>query len=184
MKKLIYSSVIAIMTVASVTAVASAAGSSLIGKKVQRVISLAVDGKAIKDAVVIDGVTYAPVRSLSDAAGYALKVEGGSVELTTGTTDVTKENDQAPAIREQIYKLGEQVKWYQIDIKIASEETIPPLEEQLKKEKAYTTDVDAHALIIEGVEKKLKEERARIADLQSKVDAANAEIAKLQEQLK
>lgn len=184
MKKLIYSSVIAIMAVASVTAVASAAGSSLIGKKVQRVISLAVDGKAVKDAVIIDGVTYAPVRSLSDAAGYTLKVEGGSVELTTGTTDVTKENDQAPAIREQIYKLGEQVKWYQTDIKIASEEVIPPLEEQLKKEKAYTTDLDAHAQIIEGVEKKLEEERARVADLQSKVDAANAEIAKLQEQLK
>lgn len=182
MKKLIGTTIAAVILLSSLTAVAAAASTGLIGKKVQALIPVELNGKVVKDAVIIDGTTYAPVRSLSDAAGFDLSIEGGKVKVTTGATtdDSISKNLN---VKYQIQVLQNQIEWNKELIK-NTEQSIADFKNKIETEKAYTTDVDAHKLMIEGLQKNLDDQLAYVADLQKKIDAANAEIAQLESQLK
>lgn len=60
---------------------------SLIGKKVAGEMTVVVNGKTLTDkGAVIDGVTNVPARSLSNALGADVKVEGKIVTITTEQT--------------------------------------------------------------------------------------------------
>jgi len=192
MKKAIYSSILAIVLLSSLTATAIAATSSLVGKKVQSVVPVELNGKAIKDAVVIDGVTYAPVRSLSDASGYVLSVEGGKVKMTTksGTippSEVTT-TQQDPtvnaAVLARIQFLKNEINSTTDNIRIMESESIVMLESKIAIQLAYTVDVDAHKSLAASIQKNLDEERAQVSELRKKITAANAEIAQLESQFK
>lgn len=186
MKKLIYTSIAAVIALSSLTAVAAAASSGLLGKKVQGVIPVEINGKTVKDAVIIDGTTYAPVRSLSDAAGFDLSIEGGKVKVTSNITPTNEDKvviEQAK-IKQKIQVLKNGIESNKESIRIAESESIAQLEKRLAEEKAYTTDVEIHKTLAEGVQRNLDEQRAYVADLQKKIDAANAEIAQLESQLK
>lgn len=65
-------------------AVAYAAGNSIVGKKVDKAVTLTVDGKELKtDAIIIDGVTYAPIRAVSDAYNSKVAYKKDRVDITT-----------------------------------------------------------------------------------------------------
>lgn len=186
MKKTLYTAIASVLLLSSLTAVAAAASSGLIGKKVQGLMSVELNGKPVKDAIIIDGTTYAPVRSLSDAAGFNLAIEGGKVKVTTEKALVSEAGieESDAAIREKIYQLGESIKTNTENIKIAQNGSIADYKKKIEMEKAYTTDVEAHKLMIDGLQKNLDDQLAYVADLQSKIDAANVEITSLQAQLK
>lgn len=85
-------SIILSVLVLTFGSVSYAAGSSLIGKKVQTITTILFNGKQMNtDAIVIDGVTYAPVRSVAEMSGLTVKYEGGVVKMDGNNTAVTDE---------------------------------------------------------------------------------------------
>lgn len=109
MKKLISGAIAGVLLLTSVSVFAESA--SLVGKKVQGLFTVEQNGKKVADAVIIDGVAYAPVRAVSEAAGVELKVEGKkiimneSVEPTSTPTTAPEPSATAsmnrPAISEE-----------------------------------------------------------------------------------
>lgn len=80
MKKIISVAIAGALLLTSVTVFADSA--SLVGKKVQGLFTVEQNGKKVADAVIIDGVAYAPVRAVSEAAGVELKVEGKKIIMS------------------------------------------------------------------------------------------------------
>ncbi|MDK8182125.1 hypothetical protein [Paenibacillus sp. UMB4589-SE434] len=106
MKKIIIGSLCFIILIAG--SAAYAAGESLVGKKVTRTVEVIVNGqKTNAEAVVIDGVTYAPVRAVGEITGSTVKYEGGVVTLnnTQGkeqTMNIVQVNSRISDINEAI----------------------------------------------------------------------------------
>ena len=80
MKKIFIGAIAGALLLTSVSAFADSA--SLVGKKVQGLFTVEQNGKKVADAVIIDGVAYAPVRAVSEAAGVELKVEGKKIIMS------------------------------------------------------------------------------------------------------
>ncbi|MEC0241969.1 hypothetical protein P4H66_19385 [Paenibacillus dokdonensis] len=184
MKKIIYSALVSALLFGSVAAVSYAATSGLIGKKVQGIITVSVNGKAVKDAVVIDGTTYAPVRSFSEAAGYALNIEGGTVKLSNPTQESSEDQIVSELkIKDRIQTLQTMVKQYQLTID-TDNEIITQTQASIDNLTALSKQNDIPFLDLSASKKKVEDAKAEITDLQKKIDAANAEITGLQDQLK
>ncbi|MBU5673258.1 copper amine oxidase N-terminal domain-containing protein [Paenibacillus brevis] len=81
--------------VATSGSAAAAQIKSLIGQKVSAELTVVVNGKELPNkAPVINGVTNAPVRAISDALGADLQLEGKVINITTNETvpSVSNEN--------------------------------------------------------------------------------------------
>lgn len=186
MKKLVYSSVAALFVLGSLTVGVSAATNSLIGKKVQAVISVKVDGKQVKDAIVIDGTTYAPVRSFSEASGYSVKIGKGEVLLTSPET-INRTEEEVVAeikIKNQLNVLQNNVVFWKASL-VGYEETAAQARKSIEDANVWNANRadDVPELDSTSAQKKLSEAEAAIADLQSKIEAAEAEIKQLEAQL-
>jgi hypothetical protein len=79
--------------------VASSAGTvaakvqSLVGQKVTEELKVVINGKELADkGAVINGKTNAPVRAITDAIGGTLKLEGKTINITTGNETSTDSN--------------------------------------------------------------------------------------------
>lgn len=88
---------------------------SLIGQKVQGTVSVNVNGTTVADGVIIKGYSYAPVRSLTEAAGLEVNYEKGVVTVVntqymTNTTgkEITFNLEQINKQLENLYKIKEQ----------------------------------------------------------------------------
>ncbi|AZS17381.1 hypothetical protein [Paenibacillus lutimineralis] len=185
MKKIVYSAIVGALLLGSLTAVASAATNSLIGKKVQNVIGVTVNGKSVKDAVIIDGTTYAPVRSFSEAAGYSLTIEGGTVKMASSDTQSEDPIAKELQTKYKIDTLQRNISTWKVMIE-GHNETVKQSESFIAETKAWNEKAgkDDPKLDTSGAEEKLKKAQADIAELQAKIDAANAEIEQLQAELK
>lgn len=82
---------------------AFAASSSLVGKKIEREVSIEVDGQKIEtEAIVVNGTTYVPVRSVGEMSGYKVTYKGGVVRMQSSgeameTTPDTNEGKEIPS---------------------------------------------------------------------------------------
>lgn len=81
MKKVIIASLL--FTLMMGTAVIYAETTSLIGRKVQSEVVVTLDGENIGSVIIIDGVSYAPVRVIAEASGLKAGYAKGAVSLTT-----------------------------------------------------------------------------------------------------
>lgn len=182
MKKLLYVSVIGILLLTTLTAVASAATSALIGKKVQNVIAFTIDGKPVKDAVIIDGTTYVPARSFSEATGYSIAIEGGTVKMTGIQEDeVIVKEIQA---KSRIGTLQYNISVWQATID-GNKETVLQAQKSIEEMNDWNSKAGPNdpKMDTSAAEEKLRKANASIAETQAKIDAANAEIAELQAQI-
>ncbi|MGG6309772.1 stalk domain-containing protein [Paenibacillus macerans] len=176
MRKWLWAGVLT-LTVGLVVATGAGADSvSLIGKKVQAVVSFEVNGKAVKDAVIINGVTYVPARSFSEAAGYSVAIEGGKVKMFSSDDKIAETLNnkwRISVLQQNIVTLETEIEGYKEEVKQA--ETAIKEAEALNAKTSELTKIDTS-----GVEEKLRKAKASIAETQAKIDAANAEIAELQ----
>ncbi|WP_410770964.1 hypothetical protein [Fontibacillus sp. BL9] len=187
MKKIVYSSIISLLLLGSLAVGVSAATNSLIGKKVQSVVSVKVDGKQVKDAVVIDGTTYAPVRSFSEASGYSVKVGKGEVILTAPET-INRTEDEVVRelkIENQISILRGSITFWKASL-VGYEETAAQARKSIEEAIDWnaTKPADAPTMTTTGSQTKLIEAETAIDDLQAKIKAAEAEIKQLEAQIK
>lgn len=89
--------------------VASAAATSLVGKKVAKEVQIEVDGKKTRSpAVIIDGVTYAPVREVGEMTGRTVKYEKGVVVMNSD--DVTMGED-ATQVKPSTQSIDNDIKY-------------------------------------------------------------------------
>ncbi|MEK4488359.1 hypothetical protein NYE44_01730 [Paenibacillus sp. FSL L8-0493] len=164
MKKLISGAIAGALLLTSVSVFADSA--SLVGKKVQGLFTVEQNGAKIADAVIIDGVAYAPVRAVSQAAGVELKVEGKKI-IMSESTEVTPTNVPTPTPS-------------------ATASTNRPAisEEQAKENKIRSLEIKLATLSgsIAMAEAQLKDKPDN-AELQQKVIDLKAEYATLEAQL-
>lgn len=105
MKKLITGAIAGALLLTSVSVFADS--TSLVGKKVQGLFAVEQNGSKIADAVIIDGVAYAPVRAVSQAAGVQLTVEGKKIIMKESESDITKAEPVATATPETVTPLDD-----------------------------------------------------------------------------
>lgn len=148
------------------------ASSNVVGKKVDSVISVYKDGQKLNtEAVVINGVTYAPVRAVSEAVGVDVKYEGGKVTLSTSTANtskieeaITRKDDTIEATKKLIQTLNESITTLNGNLEEARKNYV---------EKPNTTFEDSHAYkVIMG----------DINTTQELLDKTQAELTKLQQE--
>src|SRR5690606_5127456 len=84
MKKVIISSLVFLMIGA---AAVYAESTSLIGRKVQSEAVVTLDGEQLGSVIIIDGVSYAPVRVIAEASGLKAGYAKGEVKLTTNAVE-------------------------------------------------------------------------------------------------
>lgn len=99
MKKMFVGIFIGAFLTLSTTALASGV-SDLIGKKVDGVKNVSLNGESIGQAVIIQGKSYLPVRDLADGYGSKIDIQkGGDILLSTPT--VTNANPEEPVVPEE-----------------------------------------------------------------------------------
>lgn len=186
MKKIIYSFVATLLLISCMAFGVSAATNSLIGKKVQNVVSVKVNDRQVKDAVVIDGTTYVPVRSFSEASGYSIKFGKGEVLLTTPETINRTEEEVVNEIKikNQLNILRNNVSFWKASL-VGEEETATQARKSIKEANEWNASKadDVPKMSTSGAQEKLNKAEAAIADLQAKIEAAEAEIKQLEAQL-
>ncbi|MEK5415436.1 MULTISPECIES: hypothetical protein [unclassified Paenibacillus] len=154
-----------------------AASSSLIGAKVTGLYTIKQDGKKIADAAIINGSAYVPVRTMSEATGTGLTVEGKTIILenketekpaaipeTDTTVEKPKETTKASANAD---KLRERLA--------SAESRVQVLKEAIQQAETTVADLTSAA-----------DQEARknyIADLNKRVEFTETEIAQLKAQL-
>lgn len=134
---------------------------SLVGKKVSGEMTVIVNGKQLQNkGAVIDGVTNAPVRSLTEALGVGLSVEGKTIYITT------KDNSEKEAL---LLKKAELEKSIQ-----STQQEIQKTKEKMEQAK------------IPGTDKYEAEEtwRAAIKDLETSLSKKQSELENINETLK
>ncbi|MGE7612536.1 hypothetical protein [Paenibacillus sp. FSL F4-0243] len=139
-----------------------AASSSLIGAKVSGMYTIKQDGKKIADAIVVNNSAYVPVRTMSEATGAGLTVEGKTIILES------KETEKA-ALKASIAaaKLRERLAGAESSVQVLKEAI--QLVETTAADRTSAADQEAR--------------RNYIAELNKRVDFMETEIAQLKEQL-
>ncbi len=185
MKKSIIALVVACVMITGTTSFA--ATSSLVGKKVAKEVSIEKDGvKSGKKAIIIDGVTYAPVRDIAEGAGYSVTYKGDVISLESVQPVSVPEETQNTAqnlIKSEITRLQNSIVSGKSNIEIKETYELEPdklrLAEQLAK--GGTDERDKQA--VEILQKKIKDSEDYITEQQKSITAAEARIAELQAQL-
>ena len=100
MKKVIIASLVFLMIGA---AAVYAESTSLIGRKVQSEAVVTLDGERLGSVIIIDGVSYAPVRVIAEASGLNAGYKKGEVMLTTNTVNTasTAENKDVDSLTKE-----------------------------------------------------------------------------------
>lgn len=157
------------------------ATSSIVGAKVQGIFSVVVNGEKISDAVVVNGLTYVPLRSISNSIGGDIQVVGKTVSIVTPDQSVDVGADERSIIlKGKIYGLETTISTRQKKITSIKDE-ITSLELAIAGNEASPVYAD-RGIVFRDTEL-YKETASRITALQAQVDAINAEITDLQAQI-
>ncbi|MFF2015013.1 hypothetical protein [Paenibacillus sp. NPDC058177] len=183
MKKSIITLVVACILVTGTSAVA--ATSSMVGKSVAKEVTIKKNGvSSAKKAIIIDGVTYAPVRDIAESAGYTVSYKGDVVELESvlkiGEEPSAASND---AVKVEISTLKEKIEWYKKNIESRQTNSLKPDQTNLTEHLAKGGTDDRDKAVTEGLQKKIKDSEIYITEQQVLITAAEARIKELQAQL-
>lgn len=173
--------------------VAAADGISLIGKKIQSEAVVTLDGTEIDTAIIVDGKSYAPIRSVAEATGLKVGYQKGNVKLETTEGEKPKSAQYWVSTIESLNKYLDsskmlvttakervenaekaQVKW-QERLDSLSQDT----SENLRKEIEYLIADNLEAQV--KLKSELAERQARVAEIEADLAHAKAELAKLQQ---
>lgn len=151
MRKYIIGALIGIMMAYSIPVAAEAV--DMVGKAIEGVFAVQVDGKKLeKEALVVDGTTYLPVRAFGEALGYEVSFDPEMGVSMKKKADPQKA-EQANAIREAGIKrqlqselevkqkflkgLEDDLKWERVEANIKF------LKESIEKTKLEISELEA-----------------------------------------
>lgn len=139
---------------------------SLVGKKVQAESTVEVNGKTLT-TVVVEGKNYAPVRSIGEAAGYDVIVDGKKVILNSEVKTVDGVNallNPSPT-KEQI----------ELALKMAQEKVeryakaVETYEINLQKYSETEAKKNSNQLLLDAYKKDLADAQTKVTELQAKL---------------
>lgn len=173
MKKVIIASLVFLMLGA---AVVYAESTSLIGRKVQSEVVVTLDGEEIGSVIIIDGVSYAPVRVIAEASGLKAGYKKGEVMLTSndaGTITATEPINVEGLLKEK-RRLEIEVTTLQNYIKDADHVI------------SFYTDALSRVdeSLVDAYEKTLNKSKADKKEFQNSLEEAERRIAEIDELLK
>lgn len=154
-----------------------AASSSIIGAKVTGLYTIKQDGKKIADAAIINGSAYVPVRTISEATGTDLIVEGKTIILESKVTEkpaAISETDTTAADRTGTPKAIIEAAKLRERLAVA-ESSVQLLKEAIQQAEATAADLTSTA--------DQEARRSYIADLNKRLVYTETEIAQIKEQL-
>ncbi|MEK0313747.1 hypothetical protein [Cohnella sp. 56] len=158
-----------VMMTASVSSFA--ATSSVVGKKVQGEFTVVVDGAALSQkAVVIDGSSYAPLRSVGDSTGYDVSFEDKTVAFTKKTevanSTVSENANELTAINQELLALTMKLKIYSEEVnRLETEGRANP-----DKQKEISKQIEDLNVEYDPIASKLKTLQARRDELQKQIN--------------
>ena len=168
MKKKVIGAIAGALLLTSVTVFADSA--SLVGKKVQGLFTVEQNGKKVADAVIIDGVAYAPVRAVSEAAGVELKVEGKKIIMSESETTIAEPVSTAipePTATPAAIKDDEAIKRKLITLEVEYQSLSTSIVLMRLQEKNNPNDAANN--------QKLKEAQAKYDEVKAEYDKLKAE---------
>lgn len=156
--------------------------SKLIGAKVQGIYELEKNGKALGEAVIINGKAYAPVRTVSEAAGVGLTIEGKKIKMTDITVNETGDYVLGPdalKLANEKSKLSASTG-NKKSLLTAAFSTLKMYEDSLAADAARETPIPGYA---DGLNANIIKTQAEITKLQQEIATAESDMANLQTQI-
>ncbi|OZQ66554.1 hypothetical protein [Paenibacillus odorifer] len=183
MKKSIIALLTACVLITGTSAFATT--SSLVGKKVAKEVVIEKNGvKSAKMAVIIDGVTYAPVRDIAEGAGYSVTYKGDVISLQSAqkiAEEPTSTSDDSA--KSEIIRLQNSIKSYKSNIEIKDTYELK-IDKQNLAEHLAKGGTDARDIAVtEIIKKKIKDSEDYISEQQALITAAEIRIADIKTQL-
>ncbi|WP_052770005.1 hypothetical protein [Paenibacillus sp. IHB B 3415] len=137
---------------------------SLVGKAIQGEAPVIVDGQQLDTAIIVDGKSYAPIRSIGEAAGYSVSVDGKKIILKSEVKDsmkTTSENLDKPRTLEDvttvITRTQEKIERYKEAIQLY----------ELNVSSSKTEEAKANSqLMLDSYKKQLAEAEQKLIDLE------------------
>ncbi|MNC06320.1 hypothetical protein D3C75_538270 [compost metagenome] len=157
-----------------------AATNSLIGQKVQGLFAIEKGGKKVADAVIINGVAYAPVKAVADATGASLTVEGKKIIMADGNSNTSTTGVSVEQLNLKRAEIVDKINELQAGIKNTEEITIPQYEKLAKELANNGTLGEQNQATADSYKKKVEEYKQQVSDLQKQLDSIDAQIAELQ----
>ncbi|MFF2887857.1 hypothetical protein [Paenibacillus sp. NPDC057967] len=167
----------------SSTAVIYADSKSLIGRTIKSEAAVTLNGKDIGQALIIDGVSYAPVRVIAEASGLEVGYKKGEVILTT-ETDVTIDKQAADIEPVSIEAMQKEKKRLEIESQTLSnyindadkviaihKDALSKVDDTLKE--TYEEMIDKAEEEKAGYQRRLAEIESRLAKIEVALSASN-----------
>ncbi|WP_157261211.1 hypothetical protein [Paenibacillus wynnii] len=146
---------------------------SLVGKAIQGEAPVIVDGRQLDTAIIVDGKSYAPVRSIGEAAGYSVSVDGKKIILKSEVKDTmktTSENMNKPRnledanwaidkAKSDIERYKEAIQLYELNVSASKTEEAKANNQQM---------LDSYKKQLAEAEQKLIDLEKQKAELESK----------------
>jgi len=165
---------------------------SLVGKKIQSEASVTLDGKEIDTAIIVDGKSYAPIRSVAEATGLKAGYSKGVVKLETQTVEKPKTEKYWVSEIEILDKYLTSTQRL-VDSSKSKIQTASEMEEKAKNDRLSLPDdasdewkqryIDRETNAKESrleAESEFAERQARVTEIEADLAHAKAELAKLQ----
>lgn len=162
-----------------------AGSTSFVGKKIESEIPVTVDGKVVDKAIVLQGKSFVPVRSVTVAmGGEVAAVSKGGIELKTGI-DLSNVEDKAyklkvlNAAKDPLVKELEQYKSALPNL----EKDLARAETDLERAKtAYPDMLPSYQRDVDSAKASIQQNKDKQAELQGKIDALDQQIAEVEAQ--
>lgn len=138
---------------------------TLIGKKIQGEAVVELNGQALDNAIIVDGKSYAPVRSIGEAAGYEVSMQ--NKKITLGQKEATTTPGKGQSVEDQKEKLSERIASQKQRI-AETEQLLSGMIEETKKP-GYADK--GEQVFINNYNKRLTEQNTLLADLESQLAA-------------
>lgn len=107
---------------------------SLIGKKIQGETVVELNGQALDTAIIVDGKSYAPVRTIGEAAGYGVSMQNKKIILENKASNTTAATNpgKGQSVEEKTVNLQERISTHKDRI-VRLEARIKGLEDEILK---------------------------------------------------
>ena len=175
MKKFVFGFVLGALIFGGTTVLAD--NVSLIGKEIQGELTVYFNGEPlIAKAIVVDGVSYLPIRTVGNTLGARIEYRNGAVyvekeneyeEIKEQVMNDIKREMRKEEILEEIKKLRSANEKFQ--------ESLISIENDIKIGQEKGADIQAHLIVKSNLENSIKQNLQIIAELEAELAALEEE---------
>ncbi|WP_059049990.1 hypothetical protein [Paenibacillus senegalimassiliensis] len=137
---------------------------NLVGSKVQAVNNISLkDGSEIGKGIIVNDTTYAPVRAVTEAAGFSVELEGKDVVLNK-TDELTKESIDPKKATPSLDNINRAIEIAQKNITVYQKSILQS--EEVLGDPKYENIQESLKTSIESDKEKLKATQERLKELE------------------